>query len=301
MLIDAAKFGEQCRFLPEAVDALMTAAELLEQQDGAAAVFAKGREQLFAETGDAWKEIDALGEKTGIHRFTMHQLFLIYCAEETRIRYRRAGYTEALYWDSMKDLKYKMEETHQLYGVWGVYCGPWLASFILLKCFCLGRLQFEILPSEFHYELAGHILHPRDPVVNVHIPSFGRLGYEAVLDAYGRAAKFFGHLFPAGCVWFHCETWLLYPQVNALLPAGNMKRFSEDFAVVHACIDPNQDDRYRVFMLPPHVPIMEYPEKNTLQRNLKAWLLEGNTMGVGIGLFLWKDGEIVSHDEREKN
>ena len=197
----------------------------------------------------------------------------------------------------MKDLKYKMEETQQVYGVWGVYCGPWLASFILLKCFCLGRLQFEILPSEFHYELAGHTLKPHESVVNVHIPSFGRLAHEDVLDAYSRAAKFFGHLFPDGAVWFHCETWMLYPQVNALLPAGNMKRFSEDFDIVHACIDPNQDDRYRVFMLPPDVPITEYPEKNALQKNLKAWLLEGNTMGVGFGLFLWKDGEVVPHEK----
>lgn len=71
---------------------------------------------------------------------------------------------------------------------------------------------------------------------------------------------------------------MLYPQVNALLPAGNMKRFSADFDIVRACIDPDQDDRYRVFLLPPDVPVAEYPEKNTLQRNLKAWLLEGNTM-----------------------
>ena len=76
-----------------------------------------------------------------------------------------------------------------------------------------------------------------------------------------------------------------------------MKRFSEDFDIVHACVDPNQDDRYRVFMLPPNVPIEEYPAKNTLQRNLKAWLQEGNTMGVGFGLFLWKDGEIVPHEK----
>ena len=297
MLIDVEKFGEKCSFLPEAIGALTAAANLLEQQDGADVVFEKCREQLFNQTNDPWKNIDNLSKKTGIHHFISHQLFLIYCAQTTEVRYQEAGYSEELYWDAMKDLKYKMEETYQIYGVWGVYCGPWLVSFILLKCFCLGRLQFEILPSEFHYELAGHTLRPHDPIVNVHIPSFGKLAYEDVLDAYSRAAKFFGHLFPDGAVWFHCETWMLYPQVNALLPNGNMKRFAEDFDIVHTCVDPNQDDRYRVFMLPPHAPITEYPEKNSLQRNLKAWLLEGNTMGVGFGLFLWKDGEIVPHEK----
>ena len=296
MWIDIVKFGQKCAFSQEAIDALMQAESQLEANHDLP-VFSACREQLFLGKGDPWKQINALADEKGVHRFTAHQLFLIYCAEETKARYEKAGYSEDLYWDAMKDLKYKMEETQQVYGVWGVYCGPWLASFILLKCFCLGRLQFEILPGEFHYELAGHTLKPHDPVVNVHIPSSGKLAYEDVLDAYSRAAKFFGHLFPDGAVWFHCETWMLYPQVNALLPAGNMKRFSEDFDIVHACIDPNQDDRYRVFLLPPDVPITEYPEKNTLQKNLKAWLLEGNTMGVGFGLFLWKDGEVVPHEK----
>ena len=71
-----------------------------------------------------------------------------------------------------------------------------------------------------------------------------------------------------------------------------MKRFSRDFNVVRACIYPGQDDRYRVFMLPLSTPTTEYPENNRLQRNLKAWLLEGNTMGAGFGLFLWKEGII---------
>lgn len=294
MLIDVVKFGQKCAFSEEAIDTLQKAALQLEA-NGAISVFLACRQQLFLGKGDPWKQVNVVAEENSIHRFTVHQLFLIYCAEETIAYYKMAKYSEELYWDAMKDLKYKMEETHQVYGVWGVYCGPWLSSFILLKCFCLGRLQFEILPSEFTYELAGHKLWVRDPVINVHIPSFGKLAYEDVLDAYSRAAKFFGHLFPDGAVWFHCETWMLYPQVNALLPAGNMKRFSEDFDIVHAYVDPNQDDRYRVFMLPPHVPVSEYPEKNTLQRNLKAWLLEGNTMGVGFGVFLWKDGEVVPH------
>lgn len=36
-----------------------------------------------------------------------------------------------------------------------------------------------------------------------------------------------------------------------------------------------------------------------LQRNgirLKTWLLDGNMMGLGHGLFLWKDGQIVPHN-----
>ena len=60
----------------------------------------------------------------------------------------------------------------------------------------LGRLQFEIIPSEFHYERAGCILRPYDSVINVHIPSFGHLEYGYVLDAYCRAVKFLVTCFP---------------------------------------------------------------------------------------------------------
>lgn len=289
------RFGQQCQFSPEAIRALTAAALVLEVHDGAMSAFSVCRENFFAENGQPWEQLNSLAEQTGLHRFTVHQLFLIYCAGQTHDLYRKVGYSDDFYWDGMKDLKYKMEETHTVYGVWGVYCGPWLSSFILMKFFCLGRLQYEIIKSEFHYERAGHTLKPHDTVLNVHIPSFGRLTYEDVLDSYTRAAKFFSHLFPDGAVWFHCETWIFYPPVNALLPNGNMKRFSEDYELVHSYIDPETDDRYRVFMVPADVPMEHYPENNALQRNLKKWLLDGNTMGLGHGLFLWKDGHIVPH------
>ena len=73
-----------------------------------------------------------------------------------------------------------------------------------------------------------------------------------------------------------------------------MRRFSQDFTVVRACIDPEQDDRYRVFGRPPSIPVAEYPATNRLQQGLKAWLLAGNTMGVGFGLLLWKDGKVLT-------
>ena len=285
-------FCQDCGFSAEAIGSLRKDWELLSQGSDTEKVFIQCREWLFSQANDPWPALDQLAQATGIHPFAVHQLFLVFCAGWTKVKYQERGYSKSLYWDAMKDLRHKMEETHQVYGVWGVYCGRWLAGLLRMSIFCLGRLQFEIIPSAFRFEHAGCVLRHHNPVINVHIPSFGRLEYGDVLDAYCRAAKFFSHLFPNGNVWFHCETWILYPPVNALLPEGNMKRFSRDFTVVRACIDPGQDDRYRVFMLPPSTPTTEYPENNRLQRNLKAWLLEGNTMGVGFGLFLWKEGII---------
>ena len=250
----------------------------------------------FFEQGELpWDRLTPLAEKTGLHPFTVHLLFLVFLADEGRKRYLATGYSEEFFWEAMKDVRYKMEETKTVYDLWGVYCGWWHIEFFQFKKFCLGRLHFEIIPCEFDCTIADHSIKAHDPVINVHIPSFGPLYYEEVLDAYDRAAEFFGHLFPDGVFWYHCETWFLYPPVKELLPEGNLKRFAEDFKVVHTCFDHSYDDRYRIFQVPGSVPMEQYPEKTSLQRNLKSWLLAGNEMGLGFGLFVRKNGTIL-HD-----
>ena len=72
-----------------------------------------------------------------------------------------------------------------------------------------------------------------------------------------------------------------------------MRRWADDYRLVHAFIDPNQDDRYRIFHLPNGTPMEQYPENNPLQSKLKAWLLDGNQMGIGFGYLLLIDGKIV--------
>ena len=79
---------------------------------------------------------------------------------------------------------------------------------------------------------------------------------------------------------------MMYPPVRAMIPKGNMIRFTEDYELVSAYIDPNEDDRFRVFPHPPEDPVEIYPENTPLQRDLKAWLLAGNVMGLGHGLML---------------
>ena len=188
-------FANACAFTAEAQSALRQTAQRLERYPQSMRVFTACRKALFDGDETLWARLDALAEESGIHRFTVHQLFLIFCAGETAARYQEAGYAPALYWDTMKDLRCKMEETCQVYGVWGVCCGPFLANLLRMRCVCLGRLQFELLRSEFAFSLAGSSLRIGEPVVNVHIPSFGKLSYEAVTDSYRRAAEFFQQKF----------------------------------------------------------------------------------------------------------
>ena len=290
-------FEMNCGFTKDAMESLEQASRKLQNaQDCLDAC----REQLF-EGGDPWPRLEELAQQCGVHLYTVHLLFLIRCAPETGRRYEKAGISREIFWDSMKDLRYKAEETHRIYGIWGVYCGKFLSGLLLLRCFCLGRLQFEMMKSDFSCRVGSRTLSKGDPVINVHIPSFGKLQYGAVEAAYESATVFFRRFFPEGDVWFRCETWFFYPQVRGMLPRGNMQRFASDYTVVHAWIDPMQDDRYRVFDLPADVLPEQYPQNNPLRKKLKTWLLAGNTMGVGIGFLLWSRGKAVSCTDSHRN
>lgn len=253
---------------------------------------------FFQETGSDMVRLDKIAALTGIHPYTVYQVFFMLCAPHTQELYEQQGIDLAIYHDSMLDIKWKMRKTHQIFGVWGTKWGYWFRQFFLLQRFCLGRLEFELIPSPVAYENNGHIIRKGDPVLNMHIPASGPLDRQRVLDSYHRAAEFYREDFPGGTIPFQCMSWLLYPEICPLFPVGNLQAFQADFEIITAGIVPHEDDRWRVFQVPETVPVEMYPEKTSLQRNLKAWLLEGNQMGQGIGMFFYKDGVILPHTKK---
>ena len=281
-------FFEICRFPEEAVAEVTRAAERLAPVLDIKAL----QNRFFADDTTVWTELKAAADRCGIHTFTADLVLLVLFVPEAKVRYEAAGISE-LFWDSMKDIRYKMMETHYIHGIWGVYCGWWLQMLLKQQCICLGRLQFEPVTSHCDCRIGEHILHAGDLILNVHIPSFGKLKYEDVLESYRRAGEFFHDRFSGRPIWVQAETWILYPPVNEMLPEGNLRRWASDYKLVHHCIDPNQDDRYRIFHLPNGTPMEQYPQNNPLQCALKAWLMEGNTMGIGFGYLLLEDGRIV--------
>lgn len=282
-------FFSRTHFPAEAIAALASAEEKLRGTTD----MARLQERLYLQDAALWTDVAAAAKQAQVHPFTADLVLLLQSMPEAKARYLASGLSEELFWDSMKDIYFKMMETHYIHGIWGVYCGYWLVMLLRQQCICLGRQQYEPVPSHCDCTIAGHVLRKGDPVLNVHIPSFGKLRYEDVLDSYHRAEVFFRDRFPQGLIWIQAETWILYPPVNAMLPEGNLRRWSEDYQVVHACIDPTQDDRYRIFHLPNGTPMEQYPQNNPLQCRLKAWLQEGNTMGIGFGYLLIKDGVLM--------
>ncbi|MBB6670229.1 acyltransferase domain-containing protein [Cohnella nanjingensis] len=78
------------------------------------------------------------------------------------------------------------------------------------------------------------VLQKGDIVLNVHIPEGGRMSPETCRDSYARASRFAAEYYPEQPFGaFVCESWLLAPQFQALLPAdANIVRFQRDYHLI---------------------------------------------------------------------
>lgn len=292
-------FCREYDYPQEVCAALLQACQTISADENASALLERNRQLLWQEQftgiGDDLVLLNQIAEMTGIHPYTIHLLFYVLCAEETKQRYIQRGISLDIYRSSMLAMKWKMQKTHKLYGVWGSGWAAWFRPFFLLQRFGIGRLEFELSPSLVDYSNGGHSVRKGDTVVNVHIPAAGALNHSLVLESYHQAAQFFRENFLDGVVPFQCGSWLLYPPVLAMVPQGNLWAFSQDYDIVLTEDVSPEDDRWRVFHVPESVPVEAYPEETTLQRRLKRWLLEGNAMGSGLGMFFYDSDGVVSH------
>lgn len=122
-------------------------------------------------------------------------------------------------------------------------------------------------------------LPPGQPVINVHVQRGADLSPQAVADSLHQAEKFFATHFPE-CRWFLCYSWLLYPGMEALLPAGsNILAFSRGFQIIGQANDPA--DAIGQIYGRRYPRKADYPQDTALQR---AALGKFSRLGWGCGI-----------------
>ena len=238
--------------------------------------------------GDFQAPLAQIAELSGERRESVDLVMLVDCLHVMRQRYAARGLPEEIFWDTAKDLTYKMIECHQNRGVWGTFVTFWFPEFFRLERFALGRLQFE--HRAFPYEGVKGI-EKGQTVYNCHIPSSGSLPPESVEESFRRAKAFYAHELNGKPMPIYCSSWMLYPPHVKLFPDGsNLRRFAERFTLVDAVEDTTNHDFWRIFNRPwdPSLTLEELPEDTALRRAFKAFLMEGNAMGSGKCL-LWFD------------
>ena len=236
-----------------------------------------------------------IGEKLGIHEYTMAMLIFLCYAETLRLRYLERGLDEAVYWNSMADLRYKLEECRLVHGVVGSFVAPWFIGFFNLTRFALGRLQFEIIVADKDYPMSHGTVNKGDKIINIHIPRTGtRLEHEQVIEAYRLAEAWFAKEFEGRELLFGCHSWLLYPwHTEVLAPKSNLAAFMNDFEIVESGQNGDYQEVWRLFDCRYTGDPDALPQDSSLRRMYAERIRSGQPIGWGYGFFYFRNGQIL--------
>ena len=242
----------------------------------------------FKELRARMKEVS---EEAGVQENVGYTVIFI-CLSKTLMQYYlEAGFDEEFWYITMYDLKWKIEEAYEIYGVWGVYAPEWYDRFYKVERFRFGKLQFELDPFRHTYEKDGISLRPDSPVLNVHIPrTGGKLDRESMLSAYKQAAEFFKDAFGGEPIAFVCKSWLLFPRNKEVLSEkSNLYAFISDFEVIEQGEYPDYSQVWRLFTVQYDGNVDHLPQDTSLRRAYADWIRKGDKLGWGYGVFVYKE------------
>jgi hypothetical protein len=236
---------------------------------------------VSAETDDYKPLTKAIADANGISVYTADMIMLILAAQPLKEKFAENGYSEELFYDTMCDLTYKVNECKKLHDIWGTFVTDWFRWFYQLNRFTLGRLQFEKKPAVFDYK---DKIKKGDLIINIHNPSSGPITPEAVADSLRKAYEFYGC---EGEMIVSCSSWMIYPPHYDLFPENsNLRKFYDLFEILDTK-ETGTNDLWRFFYKEKFEDITEDDIKTRLHRNFYEFIKSGNQMGAGIGVIVY--------------
>ena len=206
----------------------------------------------------------AIGEDPG----SMKQLYAVLAlAGDTWLGYQQAGIGVDIFAETMKLVPRFLRTHYQQNGEWKFNLGWWFWRELAMEEFRVGCLEYELVAEKDRR------------FISLHIPSDADLSAKAIDASFAAFKRFLTAFYPEwqNLPW-ECDSWMMSPALEHLLPEhskilGFQRRFqvleenSESLGVLNwvfpGCSEVSQD----------------LPEKTTLQRKMKAWLLAGNAVG----------------------
>ncbi|MBE6697428.1 MAG: hypothetical protein E7581_02785 [Ruminococcaceae bacterium] len=224
-----------------------------------------------------------------IHNHTTDLLLFICLSKHLRELYAQRGIDDAIWHDTVLDLKYKLEECKLVRGVRGMFVAFWMPGWFKMTRFALGRLQFEIVDFGREYQKDGITLGKESKVLNMHIPRSGLpLSKELYEDSFARAKAFFQKQLPPdqcpdGKVPFVCHSWLLYPRMTEFVSErSNVLRFMKEFEIL-SWDDSDGESLWCLFDTAERNPD-RLPTNTSLRRAFVQRLKSGGRVGWGYGI-----------------
>ena len=214
-----------------------------------------------------------------------------------KTRYKEKGIDEEIFWASMQDIRYKVNECKKCYDVWGISCFKWYDGYYEAARFELGRLQYERWKFEqASYSSGSTTIKKGDFIVNTHIPSSGPLFPDKVIESLELAYDFM-HYKIDGKMFIMCKSWLLYPAYKPLFkPGSNIRKFIDLFDI----FDTVKDDSFtfgcaNVFNTIDENNIDSLPQNTSLQRNFVEYMRSKEPdYGRGYGMIVLDNGKIIN-------
>ena len=268
-------------FLLDAYDKICANAEAKALFDGAFATYQANIDcdynALNADTRKAGRIVD-------VHNHTTDLLLYICLSRHLRTLYAERGIDDAIWHDSMLDLRYKLEECKHVRGVCGMFVAFWMPGWFKMTRFALGRLQFEVVDFGREYQKDGKSLGKESKVLNMHIPRSGQPLSKALCeDSFARAKAFFADQFSEGEVPFVCHSWLLYPCMSEFVPENsNVRRFMEEFDIL-SWDHSDGESLWCLFDTAERNPA-RLPTNTSLRRAFVERLQSGGRVGWGYGI-----------------
>lgn len=163
-----------------------------------------------------------------------------------------------------------LREHYQTFQTYKFVWAWWFPRQISLNEYRIGALEYEFIDGE-------------DREIAIHIPSDADLRKSSVAQSIKDFHQFRNEYYPGWeAVKLTCNTWMLMPELKELLGEdSNLIAFQNLFEIDTIDYDATW---YMDWIFPGIDSVIELlPERTTLQRNLKKYLLDGKKFGVATG------------------
>lgn len=229
-----------------------------------------------------------LALKLGVSEYKSYMLLFICLSEQLKKSYKKYGISDEIFYNTISDLRYKLDECILVYNTIGTFVPMWYKGFFEMKIFALGRLQFEIKNIWFDCDINGVHIPKGTKVLSVHIPRSGTpLYHDLVIESYKRAQEFFKDKFDANII-FICDSWLLYPWNRTILKDNsNLAQFYDDFTIVNSGDYDNYNEVWRLFDCLYDGNVNNLPSDTSLRRAYIERIKNGLPIGHGTGVIVY--------------
>lgn len=231
-----------------------------------------------------------LSTEAGVHEYTGHMLLMICLSKTLKKYYQLVGVDEKIWYTSMCDIKYKLDECKCVFDIWGSFVASWYEGFFRMTRFGFVKLQCELCKFEKDYEKDGIVLTPESMVINVHIPRTGtKLDRESLQQSYKEASDFFKDKLGERPHAFVCSSWLLFPRnLEVLDPSSNLYNFISGYDILNSENFLNYGDVWRLFDVKYEGDVEKLPQDTSLRRAYADWIRKGEKTGWGFGVQIYQ-------------